>query len=101
MMGRYLFILAVLCAATAASAQERHIDQYEARALVREGVIQPLPQLLSQERLKKLGRTLDIELEQERGVYLYELTILDGHGVVHVYRIDARDGRLLEALSED
>jgi uncharacterized membrane protein YkoI len=91
-----LNILIVVCFLTAPlQAESFDIDQSEARFLVQEGIIKPLPQILSLTSLSHLGKVLEIELEEEEGLYIYEIEALDNSGVIHEYKLNAHNGELL------
>jgi len=91
-----LNILIVVCFLTAPlQAESFDIDQSEARFLVQEGIIKPLPQILSLSSLSHLGKVLEIELEVDEGIYIYEVETLDHNGVVHEFKLNAHNGDLL------
>lgn len=78
-------------------AQARDLDQDEALRLREQGVIQPLDRVIS----NALGRypsarLLEVELEEEDGVYVYEIELLTEDGIVRELELDARDGRILK-----
>ncbi|GAB6390492.1 PepSY domain-containing protein [Stutzerimonas marianensis] len=89
------FPVALLLAATPAAS--RDLDQDEALRLRREGLIMPLEALLQRamERYPS-ARLLEAELEEEDGVYVYEIELLTADGVARELELDARDGRLLK-----
>jgi uncharacterized membrane protein YkoI len=82
---------------TATPAASRDLDQDEALRLRREGLIMPLEALLQRamERYPS-ARLLEAELEEEDGVYVYEIELLTADGVARELELDARDGRLLK-----
>lgn len=87
--------LALLLAATPVAS--RDLDQDEALRLRREGLIQPLESVLQQAMARHPGaRLLEAELEEEDGVYVYEIELLTADGVARELELDARDGRLLK-----
>ncbi|MGM3389100.1 PepSY domain-containing protein [Stutzerimonas stutzeri] len=89
------FPVALLLAATPAAS--RDLDQDEALRLRREGLIMPLETLL-QRAMEHYpsARLLEAELEEEDGVYVYEIELLTADGVARELELDARDGRLLK-----
>lgn len=90
-----LISLALLLAATPVAS--RDLDQDEALRLRREGLIQPLEKLLNQAMDRHPGaRLLEAELEEEDGIYVYEIELLTADGVARELELDARDGRLLK-----
>jgi len=87
--------LALLLAATPAAS--RDLDQDEALQLRREGLILPLESLLRQAMQRYPGaRLLEAELEEDDGLYIYEIELLTADGVARELELDARDGRLLK-----
>ena len=87
--------LALLLAATPATS--RDLDQDEALQLRRDGLILPLDSLLQQVMQRYPGaRLLEVELEEDDGLYLYEIELLTAGGVARELELDARDGRLLK-----
>ncbi|MCW3149728.1 PepSY domain-containing protein [Stutzerimonas stutzeri] len=87
--------LALLLAA--APAVSRDLDQDEALRLRRDGLIQPLENLLQQALERHPGaRLLEAELEEEDGRYVYEIELLTSGGVARELELDARTGTLLK-----
>ncbi|WP_312256374.1 PepSY domain-containing protein [Stutzerimonas nitrititolerans] len=87
--------LALLLAATPAAS--RDLDQDEALRLRREGLIMPLETLLHQALARYPGASLlEAELEEDDGIYIYEIELLTADGVARELELDARDGRLLK-----
>ncbi|AHL76768.1 peptidase [Stutzerimonas stutzeri] len=87
--------LALLLAATPAAS--RDLDQDEALQLRHEGLIVPLETLLQHAMARYPGaRLLEAELEEEDGIYVYEIELLTADGVARELELDARDGRLLK-----
>jgi len=67
-------------------------DQEQARRLVETGDILPLEVILEKHRATAPGDILEIELEAEHGVLVYEIEWLDADGQVWKWQIDARSG---------
>ena len=87
--------LALLLAATPAAS--RDLDQDEALRLRREGLIMPLEALLQRAMERYPGaRLLEAELEEDDGIYVYEIELLTTNGIARELEIDARDGRLIK-----
>ncbi|WP_019339744.1 PepSY domain-containing protein [Stutzerimonas stutzeri] len=88
-------LLALLLAATPVAS--RDLDQDEALRLRRDGLILPLESLLNQAMERHPGaRLLEAELEEEDGLFVYEIELLTADGVARELELDARDGRLLK-----
>ncbi|MHC8358331.1 PepSY domain-containing protein [Pseudomonas sp. LB3P81] len=85
--------LVAFCSVTLA----RDLDQDEALRLRQQGVILPLEQLLQQAMDRYPGsKLLEAELEEKRGVYMYEVELLTSEGVVRELDVDATTGQLLK-----
>ena len=85
--------IALLTLAPAGFAREGHD---EAKKLKDAGEILPLEQVLERARRDQPGRVVETELEKEGRRYLYEIKVVDDHGVVHELKYDARSGELLK-----
>lgn len=72
-----------------------------ARRAVEEGRILPLKDILARSETAYPGQLIEAELEEERGVTLYELKILTNDGRVMKVLYDARTGEQLKAKSRD
>jgi len=87
--------LALLLATTPAAS--RDLDQDEALRLRREGLILPLESLLQRAMERHPGaRLLEAELEEDDGLYIYEIELLTADGIARELELDARDGRMLK-----
>jgi uncharacterized membrane protein YkoI len=76
------------------------IDQATARQLSATGKILPLEKIHEKAKQIKQGKILETELEKKRGKYLYEVELLDEHGIVWEIKLDAATGQLIK-LEED
>jgi uncharacterized membrane protein YkoI len=76
-------------------------DLESIRELRRTGAILPLEAFLQQARTLRPGRVLEVELEREGGLLIYELEMLDAVGRVWEVKFDARTGTLLQNREED
>jgi uncharacterized membrane protein YkoI len=76
------------------------IDQATARKLVSSGQILPLEKIHEKAKQIKPGKILETELEKKRGLYIYEVELLDSHGTVWEIKLDAKTGQLIK-LEED
>ncbi|MBU3054906.1 PepSY domain-containing protein [Pseudomonas indica] len=75
----------------------RDLDQDAALRLRQEGVIQSLESLIENALARYPGSTLlEAELEEEDGVYVYEVELLTQGGVVRELELDARNGAILK-----
>jgi uncharacterized membrane protein YkoI len=76
-------------------------DYIEARRLLDSGEILSLELVLKNVRQKFPGKVLEVELEKEDGVIVYEIEILGANGVVKEIYIDAKTGNLLLTKEDD
>ena len=79
----------------------KDIDQDDAKALRQQGKILPLEQILQAAQSQHPGRVIQVELEKQRGRYVYEVEIADSNGQVWEMKIDASDASLLSQELED
>jgi uncharacterized membrane protein YkoI len=92
-VARAAILLAGLLLATRAFADS--IDQERVRALVERGEILPLEQIIKMNESQLAGRIVEVELERERGAYLYEIKVLQPDGRYREIKIDARSGQIV------
>lgn len=77
-------------------------DDYEAaRRLSEAGEILPLETILQRAQQHQPGRVLEVEFDNDRGQYIYEVEILNTKGVVWELKLDAQTGQLLERKQEN
>lgn len=95
-------LLTALTASPLAWSGER-INHNEIFALRDAGQILSMEELLNQIQISQLqpGQVLEAELERERGIYVYELKILDTDGTLYKLYMDAADGTLIERKTRD
>ena len=85
--------LVLLCS----TAMARDLDQDEALALRRDGVILPLEQVLQQAMDRYPGaKLLEVELEEKHDVYIYEVELLTAEGVARELHLKADTGELVK-----
>ncbi len=75
-------------------------DHEAARRLKQAGEILPLEQVLDKAGATHPGRVLEVELEREKGRYIYELEVLTDENIVWELKYDARSGALIETEKE-
>ncbi|WP_065615959.1 PepSY domain-containing protein [Pseudomonas moraviensis] len=79
------------------TAMARDLDQDEALALRRDGVILPLEQVLQQAMDRYPGaKLLEVELEEKHDVYIYEVELLTVEGVARELHLKADTGELVK-----
>ncbi|NVK40335.1 MAG: PepSY domain-containing protein [Oceanospirillaceae bacterium] len=77
------------------------VDQDEAQALVEQGEMLSLEQLLALHRERFRGELLDLELEHKGGRLIYEVEVLGEDGRVREFELDARSGELIKESFDD
>lgn len=93
-----LFALLTVCSMAVA----RDLDQDEALSLRKQGIIQPLEQLLNSALGRYPGaKLLEAELEEKHDRYEYEVELLTPEGVVREIKLDASNGVLLKDEEDD
>ena len=75
-------------------------DHERAKRLKDAGEIIPLEQLLATVREAHRGRLLEVALRDWQGRLIYEVEIVDAHGVVWYLHYDARRGTLLRTQKD-
>ncbi len=100
-LSRFTVLFSLGLFISSGTAHTHEIVQSQARELVQQGTIQPLPQIMSQAFLHNIGRILEVELENVEGKYIYAIEALDPQGVVREYKLNAQDGSLLPLEPED
>ncbi len=76
-------------------------DHLEARRLMESGAVLPLQTILDRIHLDYPGRVLEVELEKEHGIIIYEIEIVDDEGKVRELRVNASNGELLRVREDD
>ncbi|MET0985381.1 MAG: PepSY domain-containing protein [Steroidobacteraceae bacterium] len=93
-----LLIPFMLCCSLAAFAEE---DHEAARAAVERGELLPLSRILVIVGHEFPGSVLEVELEREKGRYIYEFEILQANGDVIEVQYDGRTAQRLKVERED
>lgn len=79
-----------------------HGDQHDhARRLRESGEIQPLEEIIAKARQQHPGHLIETELEEIFGRYVYEIELVDDHGVVWELKYDAVTGELIGREQEE
>jgi uncharacterized membrane protein YkoI len=76
-------------------------DHVLARELLRDGRILPLAEVIAGVKGQVPGQLLEVELENEHGVYVYELKILTPEGHVQEVEANAATGKILKVEDDD
>ena len=77
------------------------VSYQQARALREAGVILPLERIIEIAKTIKAGEVIDTDLEEDDGLYEYEIEILDTHGRVWEMEFDAATGELMKLELDD
>ena len=71
-------------------------DHERARAAVQAGEVLPLPQVLERLQRSHPGQVLELELEHEKGQWIYEIRLMQADGRLLKLTVDAATARVLE-----
>ena len=80
-----------------ASDRDRDRDHERARQAVQGGQVLPLRTVLERLEREQPGQVLEVELEQDDGVWIYEVKLLRAGGQLVKLKLDARTAALLES----
>jgi uncharacterized membrane protein YkoI len=95
------FLAGALLAATAPTAMAGDIGPDVARRLLGEGRIRPLAEIVDAVKAKVPGELVEVELELEDGVYVYDIKLLGPSGRVQEVEADAKTGDILKIEDDD
>lgn len=76
-------------------------DHERARSALEAGEVLPLREVLARVEVDYPGQVMELELERDDGMWLYEIKILQAGGVLIKLEVDARDGRVLAVKGQD
>jgi len=94
--------LMLVCLALNSGAGADDLDQDLARALREQGHILPLEQILTSLYQRYPGASLlEVDLEREDGIYVYEVELLTREGRVRELELDASSGQILSDEEDD
>ena len=98
LLGLFVVSFAATTVTTDAVADD---DHEQARRLKESGQILSLEQILKAAQSVHSGRVLEVELDNEKGRYVYEVELLDERGEVWELYFDAANGKLIKRERED
>ena len=76
-------------------------DHDRARRAVQAGQVLPLPTVLERLQREVPGQVLEVELEQERERWIYEIKLLTPAGQLTKVKLDARTAEVLRVRSRE
>ncbi|ODA67145.1 Peptidase propeptide and YPEB domain protein [Methyloligella halotolerans] len=77
-------------------------DDHEfARRAVEQGLVAPLAEIAAKVSEQIDGEIIEVELDKEDGVYVYEFKILTKHGRLKEVEVDANTAEILDMEDED
>ncbi|MEK8033762.1 PepSY domain-containing protein [Ideonella sp. DXS29W] len=95
--GAAVIAAAVLAWSPVWADEGRDHDHDRARAALQAGEVLPLGQVMDQVRRRYPGELLEVELERERGRWIYELKLLQPGGVLVRLYVDAKTAEVLKS----
>jgi uncharacterized membrane protein YkoI len=98
---RRFLTAALLVTLAAAGARADDIGPEMARKLLSEGRIRPLAEILDVVKAAVPGETVEVELELDDGVYVYEVKQLRSDGRVQEIKTNAATAKILKIEDED
>ncbi|WP_408593792.1 PepSY domain-containing protein [Paracoccus marcusii] len=100
-MKRSLSSLMLILLPLTLAAQPIAPDYETARQAVDRGDMLPLEQILARIEARHPGRIVEVELEEEDGLWLYEIEVLTPEGRLIEIELDARTGAILGYEEDD
>ncbi|TYP60742.1 peptidase YpeB-like protein [Stutzerimonas stutzeri] len=100
-MKRSLSSLMLILLPLTLAAQPIAPDYETARQAVDRGDMLPLEQILARIEARHPGRIVEVELEDEDGLWLYEIEVLTPEGRLIEIELDARTGVILGYEEDD
>ena len=76
-------------------------DHDRARQAVQAGQVLPLPTVLERLQREMPGQVLEVELEQKRGLWIYEIKLLTPAGQLTKVLLDAQTAQVLRVQARD
>lgn len=76
-------------------------DHERARAALESGEILPLQKIIAKLEQIYPGQILEVELDRDDGLWIYEIKLVRDNGVLIKIELDASDGRLLAVKGRD
>jgi uncharacterized membrane protein YkoI len=90
-----------LIALAVGSATADDDDHLTARRALEEGRVLPLAEVLAAVKSKLPGKVIEVELEVEDGILVYDLKMLTPDGRLKEIEVDAATGKILKIEDDD
>jgi uncharacterized membrane protein YkoI len=97
--GAFAAMSPIVCAEDSRERFSEH-DQDRAKRARERGEIRPLEEIMPILHREAPGEVARIELERERGAWIYEFKVIDRAGRLREIKIDAATGRVVAAEGE-
>jgi uncharacterized membrane protein YkoI len=96
-----IFIFAGFLFAQAPVVQADDVGPDVAKRLLNEGRIKSLADIITDVRKQVPGDFLEVELELDDGIYVYEIKLLRPDGRLQEVEVDAASGKILKIEDDD
>lgn len=88
-------VAASLLFSTGVASADSRLRQNEVRQLRESGKILPMEDILTRVRAIQPGQVVEIELDREKGVYVYGVKVIDDKDKIHKLDLDAGSGEVV------
>lgn len=96
-----LIMICVLCVPVTLADDDDDDEWLRLHEEVQAGRIKPLGEILAQLSRDWVGDVIDVDIDDEDGMTLYEIELLGPEGQVVEFEVDARTGEILEMEGRD
>lgn len=72
------------------------VEHEQARKALEQGLVRPLEEIIAEARKHVQGDLIEVELEREDGLYIYELEFIQPSGHIVEIQLDAKTMAILE-----
>ena len=76
-------------------------DHDNALDLVKSGEVMPLATIIIKLQKLEQGQIIEVELEKKKKRLIYEIELVNEHGIVKEYIFDAKNGELIKEKTKD
>jgi uncharacterized membrane protein YkoI len=97
----FFLLLAAALVLTTGGALAGDDDHLLAKRALEEGRILPLSEILAKVKAEIPGKEIEVELEAEDGILIYELKMLRPDGRVQEVEVDAATGKILKVEDDN